>query len=560
MMNKMFRLIIMLFALCPLLTVRGGEASGADLDSLYRCLDKAIVASPRYVEQREHRIDSLRRELAKARDRRERYERTFALYCEYKSYMNDSAVAFLKRCISLTDDRTETAVCRSLLAFQCSTTGMYAESLEILGQTDTAGVGREALGEYYLAYCHAYGELAYYGSIPDMCSSYGARQAEYMRLALETLDPDDDRCMQLSEVQCYAGQKYDEALRVNDRRMERVGRGSHGYAIVAFYRYMDYKQMGRMDEAKYWLAEAALSDVRNAVMDQAALWELANLLNQEGQLDRSYGYIGFAWDSARRFGTRMRNWQMSPILQTIDKNYQDETERSNMMLRVMIGIVSVMAVMLLGLLFYMKRQHGRLAAAHRELSRKSEQLSQLNGSLREANARLDEANRQMQKTVAMLHEQTKVKEEYIGRFMRLCSLYIDKNDAFRKRVNKMLKNREYEELYRLTKSEELKNKELDEFSAQFDTAFLNLFPNFVEDFNALLRPEERITVTDKGRLTTGLRIFALIRLGIDDSSKIAEFLHYSVNTIYNYRARIKNGAADGRGSFESRVKKIGMPE
>ncbi|MBP3512404.1 MAG: transcriptional regulator [Prevotella sp.] len=550
----------MLSALCPLLTVIGGEAAGADLDSLYRCLDKAIVASPRYVEQREHRIDSLRRELAKARDRSERYERTFALYREYKSYMNDSAVAFLKRCISLTDDRTETAVCRSLLAFQCSTTGMYAESLEILGQTDTAGVGREALGEYYLAYGHVYGELAYYGSIPEMCRSYTSRQAEYMRLALEILDPDDDRSMQLREMQCYARQKYDEALRVNDRRMERVGRGSHGYAIVAFYRYMDYKQMGRMDEAKFWLAEAAISDVRNAVMDQAALWELANLLNQEGQLDRSYDYIGFAWDSARRFGTRMRNWQMSPILQTIDKNYQDETERSNMMLRVMIGIVSVMAVMLLGLLFYMKRQHGRLAAAHRELSRKSEQLSQLNGSLREANARLDEANRQMQKTVAMLHEQTKVKEEYIGRFMRLCSLYIDKNDAFRKQVNKMLKNREYEQLYRLTKSEELKNKELDEFSAQFDTAFLNLFPNFVEDFNALLRPEERITVADKGRLNTGLRIFALIRLGIDDSSKIAEFLHYSVNTIYNYRARIKNGAADGRGSFESRVKKIGMPE
>ena len=560
MMNKMFRLILMLSALCPLLTVIGGEAAGADLDSLYRCLDKAIVASPRYVEQREHRIDSLRRELAKARDRSERYERTFAHYREYKSYMNDSAVAFLKRCISLTDDRTETAVCRSLLAFQCSTTGMYAESLEILGQTDTAGVGREALGEYYLAYGHVYGELAYYGSIPEMCRSYTSRQAEYMRLALEILDPDDDRSMQLREMQCYARQKYDEALRVNDRRMERVGRGSHGYAIVAFYRYMDYKQMGRMDEAKFWLAEAAISDVRNAVMDQAALWELANLLNQEGQLDRSYDYIGFAWDSARRFGTRMRNWQMSPILQTIDKNYQDETERSNMMLRVMIGIVSVMAVMLLGLLFYMKRQHGRLAAAHRELSRKSEQLSQLNGSLREANARLDEANRQMQKTVAMLHEQTKVKEEYIGRFMRLCSLYIDKNDAFRKQVNKMLKNREYEQLYRLTKSEELKNKELDEFSAQFDTAFLNLFPNFVEDFNALLRPEERITVADKGRLNTGLRIFALIRLGIDDSSKIAEFLHYSVNTIYNYRARIKNGAADGRGSFESRVKKIGMPE
>ena len=152
-----------------------------------------------------------------------------------------------------------------------------------------------------------------------------------------------------------------------------------------------------------------------------------------------------------------------------------------------------------------------------------------------------------------------MKEEYIGRFLRLCSMYIDQMDSLRKRVNKLMKNRQFEELSKITRPQEFRDKELEELYVNFDSAFLHLFPNFVNDFNALLRPEERIEQPDDGRLPTAVRIFALIRLGIDDSGKIAEFLHYSVNTIYNYRARVKNGALRDRENFEKHVKEIGMP-
>jgi hypothetical protein len=141
--------------------------------------------------------------------------------------------------------------------------------------------------------------------------------------------------------------------------------------------------------------------------------------------------------------------------------------------------------------------------------------------------------------------------------MSLCSQYIDKLDDYRKMVNKKMKNKELEELYRLSKSSELKERELDELLQNFDSVFLHLYPNFVDEFNALLQPELRFQKKDDNRLVTEIRIFALIRLGIEDSSKIAEFLHYSVNTIYNYRARIKNGALDNRESFERRVKMLG---
>ena len=532
------------------------------LDSIYQCIDEAIEQSETFVARREQRIDSLHRMVAEARTDAERYEREMLLFREYKPYRNDSAMAVIERCLALAgrmELRDEVVRCQAMQAFQCSTTGMYVESLDILSRIDTTGISPEVLGVYYLSYSHVYGELTYYGILGRLTSGYNTESEKYATLALGVMDRQSDEYLQHLEMKCYGEDNIVEALSINDRRLAQAPKGSHRYAIVAFYRYMDYKQMDRKEEARYWLAEAALSDVRNAVMDQAALWELANLLDQDGQLARSYRYIDFAWNSAVKFGTRMRNWQISPILQTIDKNYQAETEHTNTMLRVLACVVSVMAVLLFGLLIYVARQRNRLVAAHKELSDKSVQLSVLNANLQQANVSLDDANRQLQQTIAQLHEQTLVKEEYIGRFMRLCSQYIDKNDAFRKRVNKMLKAREYEELYRMTRSDEMRDRELEELYSNFDTAFLRLFPNFVDDFNCLLRPEERIVVTGERRLNTGLRIFALIRLGIDDSSTIAEFLHYSVNTIYNYRARIKNGAAGNREGFESSVKKIGMP-
>ena len=151
-----------------------------------------------------------------------------------------------------------------------------------------------------------------------------------------------------------------------------------------------------------------------------------------------------------------------------------------------------------------------------------------------------------------------MKEEYIGRFLSLCAQYVDKLDNYRKMVNKKMKNKELDELYRITKSTELKEQEIEELNQNFDSVFLHLFPNFIDDFNALLLPEVQVQPKEN-RLTTDIRIFALIRLGIDDSSKIAEFLHYSVNTIYNYRARIKNGAVVDREDFERMVKELGMP-
>ncbi|MBO7608574.1 MAG: C69 family dipeptidase [Muribaculaceae bacterium] len=261
---------------------------------------------------------------------------------------------------------------------------------------------------------------------------------------------------------------------------------------------------------------------------------------------------------ANRYGSRQRNWQIAPLLTAIAKNYKAKSEHTTTQLRITVAVISILALLLLGALLFLHRRHKQLTAARNVLHQTNSQLELLNNELKTANNQLSEKNEQFSVLNSQLSESNRVKEEYIGRFMSLCSQYIDKLDAYRKMVNKKMKNKEFDELFRISKSTELKETELEELYENFDSVFLHLFPSFVDDFNALLQPEAQVHPKQENRLTTEMRIFALIRLGIEDSSKIAEFLHYSVNTIYNYRARIKNGAIASREHFEQDVKKLGQ--
>jgi hypothetical protein len=304
-------------------------------------------------------------------------------------------------------------------------------------------------------------------------------------------------------------------------------------------------------QARYWVTQSALSDVKNAIMDQGAMWELANKLMADGDINRAYSYIHFAWQCANKFNTLKRNSQISPVLTAISDNYEASLKRANRLLAVLAVVLSLLAALFLGILFYSNSQRKKLARARNELSDSNNQLAQLNSQLSQLNSQMHETN-------LKLNESNRVKDEYVGRFIHLCSFYIDRLDDVRKRVNMMVKKKDLQALHQFTGDSELRDKNLTELYEMFDSTFLHLFPNFVDDFNALLRPECRISLTSPGTLNTDIRIFALIRLGIEDSSRIAEFLHYSVNTIYNYRAKIKNGAIGSRDAFEASVKAIGM--
>ena len=537
-----------------------------NIEQLFQSLDDAIVHSADYVKVREDRIHNLEQKLKVAKKESEKYNACFALFEEYRSYKNDIAIKYINQCVELAikmGDKQKEENAKSLLAFQESTTGNYAESYDLLKSVNPSNLDSEGQRNYLWACQHLYGEMAYYCNVPSLKKYYTEKHNAYQTAIDSTFSHDDDLYLQMQESKAREAGNMKEALRLSDKRLAMTKPGTHTYAIVQFYRGLTYKMFGDKEQFLRCLLRSAICDVQLAVMDQGSLWELANLLNAKpGEQKRSHEYIKFAWQSATVFNTPIRSRQIMPVLTQIEDRYQKELASSNKRLKIMVAWSVLLIIVVVLLLYYVNKQRKRIAVAHHkqkdtnhalQLANKNlnsviEQLNLANSSINEANDRLNEMNH-------FLNESNKMKEVYIGRFLRLCAIYVDKIETMRKRVVKLVKAREFTKLLGQMQTGEAYMGELYKY---FDSTFLNLFPSFVEEFNALLKPEERIILEDDNSLSTTLRIFALIRLGIEDSSKIAEFLHYSVNTIYNYRAKIKNSAICDREEFEQRVKMIGM--
>ncbi|MGM9727517.1 MAG: DUF6377 domain-containing protein, partial [Prevotella sp.] len=321
----------------------------ADNEELYRSLDEAIVRAPEFVKNREQRIDNIKYKLSEVNDIVMRYQLTRQLYNEYMPYKSDSATKYISDAIILAErigNKSWLCTNKAQLAFLCSSTGQYVEALGILSEIDTTGVDREAIGQYYISLVHVYGEMGYYSNVQSLKERFFAKQNEYINVIYNILPQEHDYYLQRKEQEYYNKKDVESALRYNDIRMARTQSDTHQFAIVAFYRSMDLRAVGRDQEAMAWLAKSAISDVRNAVMDQGSLWELANLLSEKGQLERARLYINFAWECANTYSTHMRSWQISPILSSIDREYQHEIEHTNSMLTIMTIVVSIL---LLGL-------------------------------------------------------------------------------------------------------------------------------------------------------------------------------------------------------------------
>ena len=551
----MKRLLTIILLLLPIVLC----AQQVDIESRYKQIDEAIAESPRYVAQREAKITAARNAYEQTNGQ-QKYEESYRLYELYRPFVSDSAIYFLRQCITLAEelgDHNSSVRCRSLLAIRCSNTGLYDEALNILDSISLgSGLDRLVLGTYYEAYNNVYGELSYYTRLDDMRQMYQQKEQHYKQLMFEYLPATSESCFLRREQAAQAEGKLKEAMAINDEWMKTVEPGSHPYALVALYRYIEYKLQGDTIQMMYWLTESVLADIRNAAMDQGSMWELANELMLSDDVDRASRYISYTSDCANRYGSRQRNWQIAPLLTHIANEYKSQSERTTSQLWGTLIVISILALLLLGALFFVHRRNTQLHAARNDLKTSNDELASANRLLATQKDELSQLNSQLSTLNSQLSESNRVKEEYIGRFMSLCAQYIDKLDNYRKMVNKKMKNKELDELFQISKSTELKEKELEELYENFDTVFLHLFPNFIDDFNALLQPEMQIHPKEENRLTTDIRIFALIRLGFEDSSKIAEFLHYSVNTIYNYRARIKNGALGNREQFENRVKTL----
>lgn len=550
----MKKILSLIYILC-FSALTSSFAQNKNIKDLYEQLDQAIEQSQYYINQKESRITKIKKQSRQGHTPPQLLTAYYKLYEEYQTYKSDSSIYYIHQAIDLAkrnNMKSDITKLRSLLALQYSTSGAFTEALHVLQSIDKKTLNNSNKKDYYIAFYHVYGELGFTNINIDteLSQEFYSKQNCYRDTLFSILSPNSEDYLMRKEVLLTSQNKLKEALKINDIRLSKCKKGSHEYGIVAYYRYLIYRSLKDEDMVKYWLLQSAICDVKCAINDQASLWILAEILSKEKDVERSYKYINFSWNATKRFCTRIRSWQISPVLGTIDHNYQAELKKANHRLIFAIICVSLLVIALALLTFYVNKQKSYLSNARNELKKTNTQLEELNNKLSFTNGMLKASNDK-------LNELNGVKEEYIGQFLGACSHYIDKLDKMRLNVNKMVKNKQYNELYSMTKSSEVKEQELEELYANFDKVFLNLFPNFVEDLNGLLKEECQIHLSSPNKLSAIVRVFALIRLGIDDSTKIAEFLHYAVNTIYNYRAKLRNGALNDRNEFEKKVRELG---
>ena len=544
-------------------------ANKVNMDSLYRVLDAAIDSSSIYKKQKLDAINTLEKQYAAVRNDQDRYQFALSLFREYIAFVNDSALNYIQVCMECAermgrkDLQTQSELA---LAYQLADTGFYPEA-----EIHFKAISKDLLTDdmvitYLKGMNHLYGEMGYYSHDKKLRDQFFSRSAALRDSLLQILPKDSYGYNALKSVELNNQGKTEEALKCSDKWMKLAKPGSRDYATMAFYRSEIFRNMGDTDMERYWLVMSALTDIRQAIMDQAALWSLANsLMNEEGDLDRAYKYMDFSWECISYFSTHMRSWLVTPILTRINDKYKQNLHQAYTNLIWTIVAISFLLIGLLMLLFYVSKKRRQLSVIRNELKNANDELGQLNyqlsaknHDLSEANQKLSNINEQLRQAIIHLNDSNRVKDEYIGKFLSVCSDYIDKLDNYRIKVNRKLKAGQQADVLRMTSSEQLKEDELKELFDHFDDIFLRLFPTFIDDFNALLKPGEEIVPTEKNHLNTDLRIFALIRLGIEESSKIAEFLRYSPNSIYAYRARIKNKAFGNRDEFEKLVKEIGI--
>ena len=548
-MKKNCLLCFLLFFSCH------SALAGESLDSLLNVLDKTIKEADTYVQIKENKLHELKKEARKTPPFSvERYNLNNDIYLEYKAYSSDSALHYLNENMLLArqlNDKERELKIQLELSYLLSSIGMYMEAADILNSIDRQTLPSSLLGHYYTCYEHVYFEAGAAQPRYKMFASRYVKLSHAYRDSMQiTLDPSSATYLWLRETQLREAGKYDEALEFSDRRLAESSFGTPQYALVAYQRFRLFESMGKKDEHLYYLVLSAISDVRSAIKEQSSLMVLAQELNSKGDLKRAYDYINFSWEISQFYKTRLRSWMNITPLSMINGNYQDIIKQQNRELLIYIVCVALLALLLVIALIYIYRQMKALSIAKKGLQEVNERLFSLNEEL-------EEVNRHLRSTNLELSESNLIKEAYIARFFKLCSVYVDRLQAYRKLVNKKLQRGQVAELLKMTHlSNDIVTVEVQELYANFDSAFLHLFPNFVESLNALLLPDEQIVLKPDELLNTELRIFALIRLGIKDSSQIAELLHYSVNTNYNYRSRVKTKARVSRDDFEDLVAKI----
>ncbi len=527
-----------------------------NIDSLLVVMDEVMLKRNEYDNSKEERINNLKLLLEDTTASKEnQYYITNRLIDEYEYYSFDATLYFIEKNLKLAKELDNIELIQEStlrLAKLLTTSGRYDESINLLEEISASNLSENLIKEYYIIYKKCYYELRNISRVNSINKKYQQLYFSYrdsLNTQISMLDKNSKLVLEVEEQNYRDKRDTKKALEINAQRLEHTKMGTREYATVAFNRsYMSYEVDGNRKRQKKFLILSAISDIQSSVKDNASMTNLAVILFEEGNVKMAHKYINFSFEDAKFYNSKLRFLDISNVLPVISKSYEVESFKQSRKLKKQLIFISLLSGILMIALFFIFRQYQKI-----KLGRES--LKTANLKLKNLNEQLNFKNNDLKRLYEELSAVDSIKEQYIGTFLNLYSEYIDKLDVYRKTVRKFIVTNKTNELLKLIKSKDVVDEELKIFYTNFDKSFLHIYPNFIEDFNNLLQDDEKITVKTEDNLTVELRIFALIRLGISNSSQIAKILRYSVNTIYNYRVKVRNNAID-RDNFENMVKKI----
>ncbi|MEY8723074.1 DUF6377 domain-containing protein [Bacteroides stercorirosoris] len=548
----MKKIIIFLY-ICGVCMCQLHAATNNVVDSLLSQLDQVIQNRPVYIEQKEKKLNDLRKALRQRISDENRFTLLGEYLDEYRSYNTDSSLYISRERYQVAlrmknKEHQDNALMNT--AEIMGTAGMYKEAIDLMQNVHINQLPDELHPYYYHIYRTVYGLMADYAVTEQEKKLYAEITDKY-RDSLLLVNKDNLLVYTLIQSDQYNVRgEFENAIQLLTDYLAGQIDNVHDVAICAYTLSESYRLKEDTEKEKEYLILSSIADMRSAVREYISLRKLAVLLYQEGDIDRAYSYLKLCMDDAVFCNARLRILEILQIFPLINDAYQQKTEKQQEQMEWALVSISLLSIFLLIAIFYVYKQMKRVAAARHEVVDANKRLKELNEELHRYNLQLKEANH-------IIAENSYLKEEYIGRYMDQCSVYLEKMDNYRRSLGKIAASGKVDELYKHIKSSKFIDEELKDFYANFDNTFLQLFPTFVEDFNALLADGEQIYPKANERMSTELRIFALIRLGITDSVKIAQFLRYSVTTIYNYRTKVRNKAAGDRDLLEQEVMKIG---
>lgn len=535
-----------------------------ELDSLLACTEHINAA-------KEERIAAKRNAFLRASSEERRYWLAAELYDEYKTYDSDSALEYanvaldIARALGRRDLIDDMELNR---AYVFSATGLLDNAQQCLSDINIQELSTTMLWKYHDALLFLDSRRTQYiGGVTDSDRAYPPEIDSLLQVTVANISPDDPNYCWFVGWSCFKGSGEAEGAiptikdSVDRRHFDNRRDAMDAWVLSKLYEYAgDYT--GKL---KYLLL-SAIADLKSSNKEIASLEEIASILLETGDFDRSNAYITHAIACANSYKSRVRLGHLAQIQDQTLGAIHDRSAAQERQTRMLLVALVIILLTLIGALVMMIRKTRQLRRSRADVERINEELQTqiaeteaTREELRVANAKLSEMYEEARESAGQLARINESKENYIASVFGLCSDYIDKLDGFRKNILRMIVARKFDEIHELTKNPELSHAEIKELYANFDKIFLGIYPDFVADFNRLLRPEERIELKRPNQLTTELRIYALVRLGLNDSIKIAKFLHCSVQTVYNTRQRTRNKAVVARELFAETVKSLGKP-